>query len=141
VRELPTNQITLINNLDDISDQLSEALGQGLLKGTILLRNEVLKLLSGQRSGRTYKIAGTNRTYKASSPFEPPASRLGHLRNSYQYKVLGAGHNAKGFVGSELEYAHYLEYGTYKMQPRPHLIPAMRNSKPKIEKLFKRIIR
>jgi HK97 gp10 family phage protein len=143
VKKLPNNEVrfSLENFLPEIQDQLSEALGQGLLKGTILVRNEVLRLLSGQRSGKLYKVPGTRRTYRASQPGEPPASRLGHLRSSYVYRVLGTGHQAQGFVGSEVEYAHYLEYGTYKMAPRPHLIPAMRNSKPKIEKLFKRIIR
>lgn len=140
MKKLPNNQTwTLENFLPNISEEISDKLGQQLLKSTILVRNEVLKNLSGARSGKLYKVQGTNRTYRASAPGEPPASRLGHLRASYQYKVLGSGHNSKGFVGSELEYAHYLEYGTYKMQPRPHLIPAMLTAKPKIEKLFKRV--
>jgi HK97 gp10 family phage protein len=143
VRRLPNNvSFSLENFLPNITKELDEALNQQILKSTILIRNELLKLLSGQRTGRLYKVAGTKKKYyRASSPSEPPASRLGHLRASYQYKVLGTGYKAKGYVGSELEYAHYLEYGTYKMAPRPHLQPAMMNSKPKIEKLFRRLIK
>jgi hypothetical protein len=36
------------------------------------------------------------------------------LRNSYQYKVKGSGFGARAYVGSPLDYAHYLEYGTAK---------------------------
>lgn len=131
----------LTNNIDQLTAQMSEALGRAILKSTILVRNEVIRELSGSRSGRLYRVPGTNRTYRASKPFEPPAVRLGHLRNSYQYKVMGSGWEMKGFVGSELEYAHYLEYGTYKMQPRPHLIPAFRNMKPRIERLMNEALR
>jgi HK97 gp10 family phage protein len=140
---LPNNQVEfrLENFLPHITQQMDEALGKNLLKATILVHNEVKRLLSGSRSGKTYKVPGTKRTYQASAPFEAPASRLGHLRNSYQYKVLGNGQTMKGYVGSDIDYAHYLEYGTFKMQPRPHLIPAMMNTKPKIERLFGRLIR
>lgn len=70
--------------------------------------------------------------YTASAPGEFPAQRLGHLRNSYQYKVLGEGFKAAGYVGSDLDYAYFLEYGTSRMMKRPHLSEAFRTSKPKI---------
>ena len=39
--------------------------------------------------------------------------------------------------GDPLPYSHYLEYGTYKMAPRPHLKVAFQKAKPDVEKLFK----
>lgn len=132
---------TFTNHIPQITHELEQKLEQAMLKSAITVRNEVLKLLSGSRSGRLYRVPATRRTYRASSAFQPPASRLGHLRASYKYLVRGTGFSSVGVVGSDLPYSHFLEYGTYKMRPRPHLIPAFRNSKPKIEKIFAKAIK
>ena len=56
----------------------------------------------------------------SSSPFNPPHLRTGQLQESLdildydEFSIT---------VGSELDYSFYLEHGTEKMQPRPHLIP------------------
>lgn len=132
---------TLNDFLPNQIQGLERAYNEGLKQAAILVHAELVRTLRGQRSGRLYRVPGTKRTYKASAPEEPPASRLGHLRTSYQYKVLGTGSNTKAFVGTNTIYAHYLEYGTAKMGPRPHLIPAMVKAKPKIERLFKGILK
>jgi HK97 gp10 family phage protein len=130
----------VINYIDEVNAEISNKLGQQLLKSAILLRNELVRNLSGQGAGKRYRVAGTNRFYTASVAGAFPATRLGNLKKSYKYKVMGQGVKMKAFVGSDLPYAHYLEYGTYKMAPRPHLIPTMKQVKPKIERLFKGIL-
>jgi len=39
-------------------------------------------------------------------------------------------------VGSSLEYAIYLEYGTETMSPRPSLKPALDRARPAIHSIF-----
>ena len=132
---------SLRNNIPRITRMLPEEFEQALLKSAIQVNNEVRRTLTGQRTGKLYKVAGTKRTYRASSPAEPPAVRLGHLRNSYQYKVKGNGFRAQAFVGSPLDYAHYLEYGTAHMRPRRHLSVAFKKIAPKIMKNFEKLIK
>ncbi len=81
-------------------------------------------MLTGTRSGRAYRIPGSTRTYRASRPGEAPATVTGRLRSSYQFRVREEGGKKIGEVGSPLDYALYLEKGTRRMAPRPHLVPA-----------------
>lgn len=129
-----------LNNIPRILELIPQNYEKALLKSAITVNNEVKKVLAGARSGRVYKIAGTRRTYRASSPSEPPAVRLGHLRSSYKYIVKGKGFLSVGFVGSNLEYSHYLEYGTSTMRPRKHLSLAFQRSKEKIMENFEKLI-
>lgn len=92
-----------------------------MIKAVNIARNETLKTLSGNRSGRTYKVPGTSRTYTASAPGEAPAQATGQLRQSVKAPVDIEGSNIIGRVGTALEYAPCLEYGTKNMAARPWL--------------------
>ena len=119
---------------------LESAFHKAMLKSAIDVRNAVVVKLSGGRTGRLYRVPATKRFYRASAAGEPPAVRLGHLRASYKYLVKGQGMNSEGVVGSDLAYSHYLEYGTKKIKPRPHLKPAFIESKDKIKKHFEGLV-
>lgn len=130
----------LKNMIPQITKMMPEKFEQALLKSAIEVNNEVRRTLTGQRHGKLYRVPHTRRFYRASSPSEPPAVRLGHLRNSYQYKTKGNGFGASAYVGSPLDYAHYLEYGTAHMRPRRHLSVAFKKSKPKVMTYFKDLL-
>jgi HK97 gp10 family phage protein len=131
---------SLKNMIPNITKMLPEKFEQALLKSAITVSNEVKITLAGQRHGKMYRVPGTRRFYRASSPAEAPAVRLGHLRNSYQYKVKGSGFTARAYVGSPLDYAHYLEYGTAHMRPRRHLSVAFKKAKPKVMTYFRDLL-
>lgn len=156
-------KFNLKNQLPKITKMLPDAFEKAILKSSITISNNVKKTLSGQRSGYTYNIPGTGKvvnkekklangrifyyrklegatTWVASAPYEAPAVRLGHLRNDYTYKVMKQGFEATGYVGSTLDYAPWLEYGTSRIYPRPHLKVAFEKSKPEIFKYFKDLI-
>lgn len=134
-----------------------------LLAATIAWHEGVVEELSGQRSGRVYKVPGTGRLqlvpkevtirrgrragqkvtiryntrvgarlYNASKPGEAPAVRLGQLRQSYRFRVVGPNYMERGEVGSPLDRALYLEKGTSRMAARPHLEPAYHRKKREI---------
>jgi HK97 gp10 family phage protein len=68
----------------------------------------------------------------ASNPGEPPNTDTGRLAGSVQVEV----ESREVFVGSTLQYAGALEFGTSQMQARPWLNPALEKSRAKVRKLF-----
>lgn len=119
-----------------------------MVKAVNAVRNETLKTLSGNRSGRTYFVPGTKTTYIASSPGEPPAVATGQLKQNVTTSIEGAGKTTTGYVGirgdainkvtgdNVGEYAICLEFGTKKMSPRPWLKPSFEKSEPKLKDIL-----
>ena len=103
------HEIALKNALNDIGSEVV---------------NETANLIfNGPKTGRIYQYRGAR--HQASSPGEAPANRTGRLAKSVDYKVRS--HNEMT-VGESAEYAGFLENGTRKMKPRPHLIVAVQNN-------------
>lgn len=122
------------------------------------LVDQTKKTLTGQRTGRRYIIPGLTpiaarqargrkltrgqraaRKYTASAPGEPPAVRLGKLRDSLAYRVIAdAAHPMQlmGEVGSPLQYAPYLELGTQRMAPRPYLGRTYERERRRIQRIL-----
>jgi HK97 gp10 family phage protein len=61
----------------------------------------------------------------------------GDLRASITHKSRGL----EGEVGTNLEYAPYVELGTYKMTPQPYLFPAYKKNIKNLSKYIKQEIR
>ena len=125
------------------NDRIDEAIGKigseaedRMLKAVNEVRNETLDTLSGSRTGRKYKVPGTNKYYTASAPGEPPAVQLGDLRKSVKSGVEKKGEDVTGFVGTELEKGSMLEFGTRKMKPRPWLRPSFEKAKSKVKDIL-----
>lgn len=73
-----------------------------------------------------------------STPGTPPGVQTGTLRSSVTTEVNAAELTAR--VGTNLEYAPYLELGTRKMEARPFLQPALEKSRLRIQQIFDRPI-
>jgi HK97 gp10 family phage protein len=74
-----------------------------------------------------------------SAPGEPPAVDTGRLRASITHRLEGGGYDSKtrGYVGTNVEYGPYLEFGTSRMAARPWLTPALEKHKEEIKRLIK----
>lgn len=73
--------------------------------------------------GRVYRRGGV--LHRASAPGAPPATDLGRLAAATGWEV---GRDERGLVariGSNYPVQLYLELGTRRMAPRPHLRPAL----------------
>lgn len=105
-------EIKLVVHTDHVLKTLNDMIVQRMQKACIHLKNEVNKTLSGDRTGRTYKVPGTkHKYYTASAPGEPPAVATGRLRKSIKYKVEGSFKQCTGYVGTDVKYASILERG------------------------------
>ena len=56
--------------------------------------------------------------------------KTGNLRNSISHAIRDEGGTVELGVGSNVEYAPYVELGTVKMSARPYLRPAAENHTP-----------
>lgn len=89
--------------------------------GSEVVRETKRLIETGNKTGRIYRIRG--RFHQASAPGEAPANLSGRLARSGDYKVNGLFLR----VGETVNYAKFLEDGTRKMAPRPHLLKAVNN--------------
>ena len=83
-----------------------------------------------QRGGRSGVVRPTGE--KSSAPGEPPKTDTGVLVGSISVSIGKGGMVAD--VGSDVEYAKYLEFGTTKMAARPWLHPTFKRLKKRITK-------
>lgn len=129
------------SSIDKAIHQIEGGFEENLLAATMEWHAGVVEdMLVGDRSGREYRIPGSTRTYRASMPGEAPATRTGALRNSYRFRTRNTTSGLVGEVGSYLDYAVYLENGTKRMAPRPHLLPAYYKREKEIKRILRRVV-
>jgi hypothetical protein len=94
---------------------------------------DVRKAIQGPpKTGREYARGVNNdKVHRASAPGEAPATDTTTLVNSIYNESRGKYAKA---IGSRLDYAYYLEFGTFKMAKRPSWIPAVERAIPKMLK-------
>lgn len=106
---------------------------QRALKASALLIHKTItyELDNGTRSGRIYKRKN-GITHRASAAGEYPKTDTGTLKRSVHFtvKYLSAS------VGSNLDYAKWLEEGTSRMAPRPWLQRSFDAKQKEIQQLL-----
>ena len=142
---------TIVNKTVEEIEQ--KAMKRGYQAANVLT-NEVKKILSGQRSGRIYKVKKTGGNaqksgvvYTASAPGEPPAIRFGTLRTSFKRRSYS---EKKGneliihaITESDLQVNGHLlgdllENGTKRIAPRPYKQKTIDAALPKVTEIFSR---
>ena len=124
-----------------ILDKLTEAaLEHAWKESGITVTNRLRYILSnGPRTGRVYTIRG--RKHQASAPGEAPARLTGKLIQSVDYEVTG--HHTLEVGEHVLEdgpIAGWLEFGTKKMAPRPHLKVAVEQTQSEVMDILQKSI-
>ena len=110
---------------------------RALVKSGLAVRETAVKSIGqSPKTGRTYKKGSVVRI--ASAAGEPPATDTGRLANSIYHDVEKRGRELIGIVGSGVDYAIHLEFGTSKMAARPFLQPALRQNAKTITNIFKK---
>ncbi|UVX70644.1 MAG: putative tail-component [Bacteriophage sp.] len=65
----------------------------------------------------------------------------GYLKGTITNKVVKNGSNIEGYVYSTAEYAPYVELGTYKMNAKPFLYPALTQNQSIIRQIFSEVLK
>ena len=129
----------LQRELRRLSDDLRREVGQVVLGAAVEMRADIVTSIQrGPASGVTYKKSKPTRTHTASAPGQPPMSDTGRLANSITFDRVG---DLTATVGSALNYAPWLEYGTSRMEARPFFRPAVERMRPKYIGKLEDIIR
>lgn len=102
--------------LENTRAQALEILGVAVARKAQLLRNEILETLSRPGTGRRYG------RHVASAPGQAPAVDQGQLRQSITALKVEP---FRWRVGTNVEYALYLEFGSQRVAPRPFIRPAV----------------
>jgi len=77
----------------------------------------MIALMTGAKSGRRYKLPGTQTTYQASAPGQAPAVATGNLRTSI---TIGKVNDYEYIISISAPYGKILEF----QKNRPFAIPA-----------------
>lgn len=85
----------------------------------------------GLQAERNAKIECTRAVYN--TPESPSYRRTGNLRNAITHDTNGVD---TAYVGVNINYAHYVEFGTSKMKPRPFIKPAVVNYTDEYKEIF-----
>ena len=117
-----------IDALDKATQHLTAADSPVMRMLALRLEREIKLMLSRPGTGREYPASkgkgGRRRKRKASAPDNPPAVMTGTLRRSITHGVVD---NVMR-VGTNIEYAPWLEFGTLDkggfVAPRPFMRPA-----------------
>jgi hypothetical protein len=131
--------VVFTKNFDRVGEDIESVMQARMLEAAILVRNQTVDTLSGQRTGRTYRVPGTKKLYTASAPGEPPAVQLGDLRKSVKFGVEKEGESVVGYVGTDLIKGPMLEFGTKRMAARPWLRVSFEKSLVKVKEVFMRV--
>ncbi len=131
-------KVKLIFHTKEVVKSIEDTASKRMLEAVNEVRNVTLETLSGSRSGRTYYVPGTKRTYTASAPGQPPAIATSDLFKSIKISVGSEGRDIVGIVGTDQKYGPMLEFGTRKMAPRPWLRRSFDNALPKVKQILSR---
>lgn len=125
------------NRLPELRGQLRVRASQAVRKAAFDVEARAKASMSGPKRGRIYPRPG-GKVHRASAPGEAPAIDTGALVNSIQMAMEG---DLTAVVGTAVEYAPYLEFGTRRMAPRPYLGPAAEAVRPSFESAMKELLR
>jgi HK97 gp10 family phage protein len=115
-----------------------DRLGQAVVAGGFVLETAVKTSMSASsHTGRVYTRGG--RKHQASAPGETPAVDYGILVNSIATELASSSKaDAWAQVGTGVEYAEFLEFGTSKMAARPFMRPGYDNNEAKIKETIRK---
>lgn len=129
-----TVTVTGVNELKAKLKMMGASMEDAVFGGVILTANEVrtdaIKSIQNKSGGtqvRRTRQGGGTYTHTASAEGGAPNTDTGKLVSSVSIELNKGGVYA--LIGSNLDYAGFLEFGTSKMGARPWLEPALRDNK------------
>ena len=122
-------------NLTALAGKYGQAIADAAFAGGQLVRGTAIQSIQSTSNGGEVtrsRLGGGQYTHTVSAEGDAPNTDTGRLVSSIQVEVEAD----DVFVGSTLECAGYLEFGTTRMTERPWLNPALEQNRRNIERLF-----
>ncbi len=135
-----------IRGLKEVSDalkafgaEIGSAVSKAIDATALESVSDVRRAIQGPpKTGREYpRGKNGDKVHRASAPGEAPATDTGALVSSIYFNRLN---DTTAAIGSRLEYAFYLEFGTLRMAARPSWVPSVEKNIPRLQKRIERII-
>lgn len=120
----------------EVMHSINQAASRKMSQAVNEVRNTVLETLSGKRSGLTYYVPGTHKSYTASAPGEPPAVATSELKQSISTSIEDEPGGIVGKVGTDKIQGKMTEFGTRDMAPRPWLRKSFEKSEAKVKAIL-----
>jgi HK97 gp10 family phage protein len=123
-------------NLATLAARIGEDVAKAAVMGGNLVRSSAIQSIQAKSGGQTVtrsREGGGTYEHTAAAAGSAPNTDTGRLVASIQVEVK----DKDVFVGSTLEYAGALEFGTRYMLPRPWLNPALELRRREIQRMFK----
>lgn len=130
-----TGQKELEKNLAKMAERYGKAVADALITSGEMVRSTAVRSIQQKSNGAMvtrYRSGGGSYQHMASAPNSPPNTDTGRLVNSVAVEVR----DEDVYVGSGLEYAPALEFGTKNMTERPWLNPALEQNRRRISRLI-----
>ena len=131
-----------------MSFELDPAIAEQVAALQAKFRQRREKLDSDTKKAVNYCALKVERDIKAnmtpdgpSAPGEAPAVDTGRLRASITHRVEMESGEVVGYVGTNVEYAPYLEFGTTRMKPRPFMVPAIERNREWIKNKLAAVVK
>jgi HK97 gp10 family phage protein len=118
----------LLNKLTGAAPILQKATREALAKSALEIHKNAVKSIAKSSKGERQKRYNPERTVRVSNEGDAPNNDTGRLIQSIKFEV----EEDAAYVGSNLKYAAWLEFGTEKMAARPWLAPALQNASEKV---------
>ena len=130
----------LLERFQELEKNVKKNKARALFQGAQMVRADAAKSIRtvshGERVTRT-RASGKKYKHTASKEGEAPNTDTGALVRSIAVEVL----TDDVYVGSTVNYAPDLEFGTRYTEPRPWLNPALERNKKKIVDLIDKAVR
>ena len=128
--------VKVVWHLDEANRRIGNEAKNRVAEAVECVHLKVPETLLGPRTGRWYKVPGTETLYQASAPGEAPAQATGELRRTIATEVKKEGSSWAGYCGTRLEYGLKLEVGDGKVAPRPWLRPSFEKAEGEIKSIL-----
>jgi hypothetical protein len=119
---------------------LASRVGDVLAKNAETVRAQVVSDINRQKPNPEHVVpkgAKGRKLHVPSPPGGPPNSDTGRLTASYTTELKHEGSRLSAAIVAGAIYAKWLEFGTARMEPRPHLLPRFRQRLPLFRKQLK----
>jgi len=130
----------LNKNLELLRSRYGKAVADALIVSGEMVKSTAVRSIQNKSNGQAvtrYRTGGGSYTHITSAPNSAPNTDTGRLVSS----VAVEKHEGDVYVGSGLEYAPYLEFGTVNMTQRPWLNPALEQNRRRISTLISNAIK